>query len=111
MTLQIQHIHWEQLPEIMVLWLQVTYLWFGFSPEVAKLLIREQGLESSERLRALTNKNFDDIYNVTRKQGGKHARQMSDRGRQVSIIAQENPKLAPYSIICGDAPLMEKLWE
>ena len=68
------------------------YIQLGFSPEAAKLLIREQGLESSERLRVLTDKNVDDICNVVRKPCGKNANR--DRGQQVSVIAEENQKLA-----------------
>ena len=60
------------------------YLWLGFSPEVAQLLIREQGLESPEWLRVLTDKNVDDICNVTRKPSGKKADRMPNRGQQVS---------------------------
>ena len=40
----------EQGPDIMALWLQYKYIRLGFSPEAAKLLIREQGLDSPGRL-------------------------------------------------------------
>ena len=49
------------------------YVWLGFSPKAAKLLVREQGLDNPERLRVLTDKNVDDICNVVRKPGGKNA--------------------------------------
>ena len=60
-------------PEIMALKLQNMYIQLGFSPEAAKLLIREQGLDNPDRLRVLTDKNVDDICNVARKPGGKNA--------------------------------------
>ena len=56
----------------MALWHQDMYIWLGFSHAAAKLLIREQGLDSPDRLRVLTDKNFDDICNVMRKPGGKN---------------------------------------
>ena len=80
----------------MASWLQDMYVQLGFSPEAAKLLVREQGLDSPERLRVLTNKNVDDVCNVMRKPGGKNADGMPDRGWQVSVIAQENLKLAIF---------------
>ena len=60
------------------------------------MLIREQGLDSNERLRVLTNKNVDNICNVMRKPGSKNAIRMPNRGQQVSVIAQENLKLAVF---------------
>ena len=45
------------------------YLQLGFSPEAARLLIREQGLDSPERFSVPTNKNVDDLCNVVRKLG------------------------------------------
>ena len=45
----------------MALWLQDRYLQFGFSPKAAKLLIREQGLDSPEKLRVFADKNVDYI--------------------------------------------------
>ena len=78
----------------MALWLQDMYIWLGFSPNTAKLLFREQGLDSLERLQVLTDKNVDDIFNIRRKSGGKNANGMPDKGQQVSVIAQENLKLA-----------------
>jgi hypothetical protein len=72
------------------------YIQLGFTPKAAKLLIREQGLDSPERLQVLTDKNVDDICNVMRKPGGKIANGMPDRGQQVSIIAQKNLKLAVF---------------
>ena len=76
--------------------LQNMYIRLGFSPEAAKLLIREQGLDNPDRLRVLTDKNVDDICNVMRKPGGKNANGTPDRGQQVSVIAQENLKLAAF---------------
>ena len=78
------------------MWLQDMYIQLGFTPKAAKLLIREQGLDSPERLQVLTDKNVDDICNVMRKPGGKNANGMPDRGQQVSIIAQKNLKLAVF---------------
>ena len=60
------------------------------------MLVREQGLDRPERLRVLINKNVDDICNFMRKQGSKNANGMLDRGQQVSVIAQENLKLAAF---------------
>ena len=80
----------------MASWFQDMYVWLGFSPEVAKLLVREQGLDSPERLSVITDKNVDDICNVVRKPGGKNANGMPNRGQQVSVIAQENLKLAIF---------------
>ena len=34
----------------MALWQQDIYIWLGFSPEAAKFLVREQGLDSPESL-------------------------------------------------------------
>ena len=63
------------------------YVELGFSPKAAKLLVREQGLDSPERLRVLTNKNVDDIFNFMRKPSGKNADGMPNRKQQVSVIA------------------------
>ena len=63
---------------------------------MTKLLIREQGLDSPDRLRVLIDKNVDDICNVVRKAGGKNANGTPDRGQQVLMIAQENLKLAAF---------------
>ena len=71
------------------------YIQLGFSPKAAKLLIREQGLDSPERLKVLTDKNYN-ICNVMRKPGGKNTDGTPDRGQQVSVIAQENLKLAAF---------------
>ena len=67
-----------------------------FSPKAAKLLVREQGLNSPERLQVFIDKNVDDICNVMRKPCGKNANGMPERGQQVSVIAQENLKLAAF---------------
>ena len=72
------------------------YIWLGFSTEAAKLLVREQGLVSLERLRVLTDKIVDDICNVMKKLGGKNSDGMPNRGQQVSVMAQENLKLAIF---------------
>ena len=68
-----------QGPEIMASWLQDMYVLLGFSPKAAKLLIREQGLDSPERLQALTDKNVNDICNVMRKPGGKNVDGMPNK--------------------------------
>ena len=80
----------------MALKLQNMYIQLEFSPEAAKLLVREQGLDNSNRLRVLTNKNVDDICNVMRKPGGKNDDGTPDRGQQVSVIDQENLKLTAF---------------
>ena len=67
--------------------LQDMYTRLGFSSKAANLLVKEQGLDSPDRLRVLTDKNDDDICNVMRKPGGKNADRMPDRGKQVSVIA------------------------
>ena len=72
------------------------YIWPGFSHKAAKLLIREQGLDSPERLSVLTDKNVNDDCYVVRKSGRKNANGMPSRGQQVSVIAQENLKLAAF---------------
>ena len=74
----------------MALKLQNMYVWLGFIPKAAKLLIREQGLDHPDRLRVLTNKNVDYICNVMRKPGSKNANGTPDRGHHVLVIAQEN---------------------
>ena len=58
--------------------------------------LREQGLDSPDTLRVLMNKNVDDICNAVRKLCGKNANGISNKGQQVSIIAQENLKLAVF---------------
>ena len=92
----IQRVHREQGPEIVALWLQDMYIQLGFSPKAARLLVREQGQDSPERLRVLTDKNVNDICNVTRKPGGKNDDGMPYRGQQASVIAQKNLKLAAF---------------
>ena len=54
------------------------------------------GLDSPDRLHALTNKNIDGIYNVVRKLGSKNANGMPARWQQVSVKAQEILKLAAF---------------
>ena len=65
----------------MASWLQDMYIWLGFSPEAAMLLIREQGLDSPERLRVLTDNNVNGICNVMRKPGSKNVDGTPDRGQ------------------------------
>ena len=72
------------------------YIWLGFSTKSPKLLDREQGLDSPERMRVLTDKNVDNICNIVRKPGGKNANGRPNRGQQVSVIAQEKLKLAVF---------------
>ena len=84
---RIKWVHQAQGPEIVTLWLQDMYLWLRFSSEAARLLIREQGPDSPERLRVIKDKNVDDIYNVMRKPDGKKANGTPNRGQQVSVIA------------------------
>ena len=72
------------------------YVQLGFSPKAAKLLVREKGLDNPHRLRILTDKNIDDICNVVKKPGGRNAYGTPNRGQQVSVIAQENLKLAAF---------------
>ena len=70
------------------------YIRLGFSPEAAKLFIREHGLDIPDRLSILTDENFNDICNIVMKTGGKNANGTPDRGQQMSVIAQENLMLA-----------------
>ena len=93
---RIQQVLREQGPEIIALLLQYIYIQLGFSPKAAKLLIREQGVESPDMLRVLADKNVDDICNVMSKPGGKNAHVMPYKGQQVSVIVQENLKLASF---------------
>ena len=79
----------------MALWLQDMYIWLGFHLEAAKLLVRKQGLDSPERKRVLMDKSIN-ICNVMKKLGSKSANGMVDRGKKVSVIAQENLKLAAF---------------
>ena len=51
----------EQEPEIMALWLHNMYIWLWYNLKAVNLLVREQGLDSPESLRILTNKNVNDI--------------------------------------------------
>ena len=39
--------------------LQDMYLWLGFTPIAAQLLVREQVLDRPDRLQVLANKNVD----------------------------------------------------
>ena len=72
----------------MVSWLQDMYLWLGFSYVAARLLVRDQGLDSHERMRVFMDKNVDDICNVMRNPGIKKADGAPDRGHQLSVISQ-----------------------
>ena len=58
------------------------YMLAAQSPEGVRLLVREQGVDSPERLRVLTDKNVDEICNVVRKPCGKNANRAPDRGRR-----------------------------
>ena len=49
------------------------YFWLAISSDAARLLVREQGLDSPERLRVVTDKTVSDICHVTRKPDGKNA--------------------------------------
>ena len=80
----------------MALKLQNMYVWLGFSSKAAKLLIREQELDNPDMLRVLTNKNIDDICDVMREPGSKNAYGTSNRGQQVSVIAQDSLKRATF---------------
>ena len=60
------------------------------------MLIREQGLDSPERLRVLTDKNINDICNVMRKPGTTNANRMPYIRQQVLVIVHENLKLAAF---------------
>ena len=53
-------------------------------------------VDSSERLRVITDKNVDNTCNVKRKPGGKNANVSPNRGQQDSVTAQENLKLAVF---------------
>ena len=92
----IEHLHQAKRPEIMTLWLHDMYMQLGFSPKAARLLVREQEIDSPDKLRVLTEKDADDICNVIRKPGGKNADRLPNRGQQVSVIAQANLKLAAF---------------
>ena len=86
---RIQQVHQERGPKIMALWLQDMYILLGFSHKAAKLLIREQGVDRTERPRVLTNKNIDDICKFMRMPGGKNADGKPDRGQQISFTAHK----------------------
>ena len=93
---RIEWLHWAKGHEIMFSLLQDMYLQLKFTSEAARLLVRQQGLDNIERLRVLTDKNVDGICNVMRKPGGKNADRKPNRGQQVSVVAQENLKLAVF---------------
>ena len=80
----------------MALWLQDMCLWHGFSPKASRLLIREHGLDSLDKLRVLMDKIVDGICNVVKKSGNKNAERMPNREQQVSVMVQENLKLAAF---------------
>ena len=69
-SMRILWVHKPQGPEIIASQLQDMYIQLGFSLEAAKLLVREQGLDSPEMLRIFSDKNVNDICNVIEKQGG-----------------------------------------
>ena len=58
--------------------------------------MKNQGLNSPERLNVHADKNIDDICNVMKKPGCKNANKMHNRGQQVSVKAKENLKLAIF---------------
>ena len=93
--------HQTQGLEVMLLWLQDRFFWLGFSPEAAKLLVREQGLDRPERLGAFMDKNVNEICNVMKKPGGKNVEGLPNRGQKVSVIAHKNLKLASFYTIIG----------
>ena len=70
----------------MALWLQHMSVQLGFSFEAARLHVKEQGLDSFERMRVLTDKNVGDICNVMRTPGCKNADRTPDRGQQLSVM-------------------------
>ena len=76
---RIEWVYWAHQPEIITLLLHDIYLWLVFSPKASMLPITEQGLDSSDRLRVLVDKNIDDICNVVRKLGHKNTDGMPDR--------------------------------
>ena len=76
--MEILWVHMAQGPEIMASKFQYMYIQLEFSPKAAKLLVREQELDSPYRLRVLTDKNVDDIYDVMRKLGSKNVDGMPD---------------------------------
>ena len=71
-------------------------MWLVFSSEADRLIVRDQGLDSPERLRVLTDKNVNETCNIARKPCSKNANESPDRGQQVSVIAQEHLKLAVF---------------
>ena len=79
----------------MASWLNNMYVQLGFSPKAAKLLSREQALDSSEGFQVLTDENAN-VCNVMRKPGGENIDLMPNRGQQVSVIAQESLMLAVF---------------
>ena len=66
----------------MASWLHNMYLLLRFCPKAVKLLTREQGLDSSESLRVLMDKNVDGVCNVKRKTSSKNVNQMPDRSNR-----------------------------
>ena len=74
--------------KLWLFWLHDMYCWLRLSHKAAKLLIGQQGLDSPERLRVLTDKNVNDICNVMRKLGGQNADGMPNSGQQMSFINQ-----------------------
>ena len=73
MYMGILQVHIAQGAEILVSNLHDKYIQLGYSLIAAKSFVREQGLDRPDKLRVLTDKNVDDIYNVMRKPGGKNA--------------------------------------
>ena len=69
----------------MVCKLDAMHVQLGFSHDSARVLVHKQGLNSTYRLRALTNKNVDDICNVTRKPGGKSTNNLPTDGNKYQL--------------------------
>ena len=68
----------------MASWLQDMYLWLDLVPKQPDCFVREQGLDSHDRLR-LMDKNVDDICNVVRKPGSKNANIMPNRDNRFQL--------------------------
>ena len=94
--MEILQVHRAQGSEIMASLLQDMYIRQGFSPEAAKLLVREQRLDSPERLRVLTDKNVNNICNFFIKQRWQECQCDAQQGAASLRIAQESLKLAIF---------------
>ena len=74
----------------MASWLYDMFIWLGFNPKEAKLLIREQGLDSPKWLRVLMDKNIDEICNLMRKPYSKNVSGLPNMRQQVSVLAKNS---------------------